>query len=332
MPSLTLTDPDMILPYDGSERESQTPSPPSTLVYLTNLNARYNAADPHAGSARPKKNFSRHRTHDEMNASRRLSDIGEEMSPAWADGFDEVVDPQDQQGPQQEEEQQQQQQQRRLGLRGSPLQRTHSPAIGNQESANVELSSSSSSTVSGRSSGEASSPQSAPEVSPNAHVVESGSKTGSGDEVKIGSELPDSSIVTSAVKGKGPGEEFSSAILSSEAERILENAKKRLTVCGDLAWQTMDAALEHSRGKLTCFAVDGGQFESRSLFGASYAFAFAVRAGQYLAHGPAPRWIVSVDFQGRSQGLDFASPVIHLIARCLEQSPFSRAQRDQFPG
>lgn len=28
----------------------------------------------------------------------------------------------------------------------------------------------------------------------------------------------------------GPGEEFSSAILSSEAERILDNAKKRLTV------------------------------------------------------------------------------------------------------
>jgi hypothetical protein len=39
--------------------------------------------------------------------------------------------------------------------------------------------------------------------------------------------------VASAAKGKGPGEEFSSAILSSEAERILENAKKRLTVCGN---------------------------------------------------------------------------------------------------
>jgi hypothetical protein len=63
--------------------------------------------------------------------------------------------------------------------------------------------------------------------------VEGGSKSGSGDGVKVGAGLPDSSIVASAAKGKGPGEEFSSAILSSEAERILENAKKRLTVCGD---------------------------------------------------------------------------------------------------
>lgn len=31
-------------------------------------------------------------------------------------------------------------------------------------------------------------------------------------------------------EGDGPGEEFSSVILSSEAERILDNAKKRLTV------------------------------------------------------------------------------------------------------
>lgn len=32
-------------------------------------------------------------------------------------------------------------------------------------------------------------------------------------------------------EGGGPGEESSSVILSSEAERILDNAKKRLTVC-----------------------------------------------------------------------------------------------------
>jgi hypothetical protein len=36
--------------------------------------------------------------------------------------------------------------------------------------------------------------------------------------------------VTSVAKEKGPDDEFSSAILESEAERILENAKKKLTV------------------------------------------------------------------------------------------------------
>ena len=46
-----------------------------------------------------------------------------------------------------------------------------------------------------------------------------------------GSSVPASNAVASAAaEGKGPGEEFSSAILSSEAERILENAKKRLNV------------------------------------------------------------------------------------------------------
>ncbi|KAJ5370442.1 uncharacterized protein N7496_006534 [Penicillium cataractarum] len=195
------------------------PPPPSQLVYLTNLNARYNAAD-HAGSARPKKNFSRHRSHDD---SRRLSDIGEEMSPARSEVFDDA------------QASQHQQQRHAQGSRGSPLPRSRSQlAISeNQDSGNAARSNSSSSTVSARSgctSGEASSPQTAPETSPNVNAVESANKNGTGDGVKTGTGLPDSSIVASAVKGKGPGEEFSSAILSSEAERILENAKKRLTL------------------------------------------------------------------------------------------------------
>jgi cell division protein FtsL len=36
--------------------------------------------------------------------------------------------------------------------------------------------------------------------------------------------------VMSIVQEKGPDDELSSAILESEAERILENAKKKLTV------------------------------------------------------------------------------------------------------
>lgn len=165
-----------------------------------------------------------------MNSSRRLSDIGEEMSPARSEGFDDVGSSQ----------QQRQQQQQKLGLRGSPLLRTQLAAAGLQDSTNLARSSSSSSTMSARSahaSGEASSPQTAPESTSKPDAVESGSNTGSGsvDGVKIATGLPDSSIVASAAKGRGPGEEFSSAILSSEAERILENAKKRLTVCGNLS-------------------------------------------------------------------------------------------------
>jgi hypothetical protein len=263
----------MILPYDGSERESQTPSPPSQLVYLTNLNARYNAADPHAGSARPKKNFSRHRAHDDVNA-RRLSDIGEEMSPARSEVFDDL------------ELSRHQQQRHMQGSRGSPLPRSQLTVSETQDSGNAARSSSSSSTVSarsGRTSGEASSPQTASETSPNANAAESAAKTGSGDEAKMGAGLPDSSIVASAVKGKGPGEDLSSAILSSEAERILENAKKRLTVRGESGHSIIGndgiGTFQWESGKLTCFTVDGGQFESRTLSGASVALAFAVFAG-----------------------------------------------------
>jgi hypothetical protein len=38
------------------------------------------------------------------------------------------------------------------------------------------------------------------------------------------------SVISTTEEG-GPADELSSVILSSEAERILENAKKRLTVC-----------------------------------------------------------------------------------------------------
>lgn len=215
----------MILPYDGSERESQTPSPPSQLVYLTNLNARYNSADLSAGSSaapgnRPKKNFSRQAwTHEEVNATRRLSDIGEELSPARVGGFDEGRDAG--------------RGQRSAG--SSPAPRGQLGATSTQtrdHKENNTTGSSSSSTVSAGSARDSSSrgvssPPSASGASPN--LAEAAKESRGGDEVKTG--LPDSSVIVSAAKGKGPGEDFSSAILSSEAERILENAKKRLTVC-----------------------------------------------------------------------------------------------------
>ncbi|KAJ5315827.1 hypothetical protein N7476_006134 [Penicillium atrosanguineum] len=205
MPSLTLTDPDMILPY-GSDRESQTPSPPSQLVYLSNLNARY-CVDAHS-NGRPKKNFSRHWANDDVN-NRRLSDIGEELSPSRLGGFDEEDSPRDQ------------------GTTSSPDTEEQLTAPETGEYAG----SSSSSTVSAGSTRastakQASSPQIATEPSPN--PAESVNKPGNGDVGKTG--LPSTVVASTAAKGKGPGDEFSSAILSSEAERILENAKKRLTL------------------------------------------------------------------------------------------------------
>ncbi|KAJ5898238.1 hypothetical protein N7504_008526, partial [Penicillium tannophilum] len=219
MPSLTLTDPDMILPYDGSERESSTPSPPSQLVYLSNLNARYNSSDPHAGSSvgssgnRAKKNFSRNAwTHEDVTPNpRRLSDIGEELSPARLGGFDEEETGQDQ------------------GL----VDMVATDAKDNAWS-------SSSSTVSAGSARprEVNSPATVREVSPVQNENAIGMSSAENEEVKkvlapdSGANLSGSpiAIATAAATGKGPGEDYATAILSSEAERILENAKKRLTL------------------------------------------------------------------------------------------------------
>lgn len=254
MPSLTLTDPDMILPYAGSERQSQTPSPPSQLVYLSNLGARYNSADPHAvssgGSARPKKNFSRSAwTHEDLStsASRRLSDIGEELSPARSVGFDEQEDEaQGQYGQYQGQHQFQHQGQGQYAGYGdraaAPQQGLTSWPDADSNEINDNASSSSSTVSAGSTrarnvpskSHEATSSQSQDQarlaVPVQGQEPEPDHAQGApANEIK---GIPDNNTIASAVKGKGPGEEFSSAILSSEAERILDNAKKRLTVRG----------------------------------------------------------------------------------------------------
>ncbi|KAJ5714019.1 uncharacterized protein N7483_011200 [Penicillium malachiteum] len=218
MPSLTLTDPDMILPYDGNERESSTPSPPSQLVYLSNLNARYSAD--HASSSlgasgnRTKKKFSRQAwTHEDLNVTnpRRLSDIGEELSPARSGGFEE------------EEE----------------FEQGMTPDA--KDNAAWSSSSSTVSAGSARVSGDIASPQTVREVSPP--IQEEKQKEATNAGLNKENEKPQdimspetkaivtsSPIASAAATGKGPGEDFASAILSSEAERILENAKKRLTL------------------------------------------------------------------------------------------------------
>ncbi|CAG8110812.1 unnamed protein product [Penicillium olsonii] len=189
MPSLTLTNPDMILPFDG-ERQSQTPSPPQ-LAYLANINRQYDNAP---AIPRQKKNFSRHAwTHDDVNVSRRLSDIGEELSPARSESFDD----------------------------------TSGYAEQGQEDKENAAHSSSSSTISAGSRRASETPESG-DVSAVHEVAraQANAVVGAGPAT-----LPASSAVASAAaEGKGPGEEFTSAILSSEAERILENAKKRLNL------------------------------------------------------------------------------------------------------
>ena len=210
MPSLTLTDPDMILPYDGSERQSSTPSPPSQLVYLSNLNARYSADN---AASRPKKNFSRAWSHDDVNVTnpRRLSDIGEELSPAYSGGFEDEYE---------------------------EAQTTHSPADAAGKDNNW---SSSNSTVSAGSARQReASPQTVRGASPVQQETPSQTRDQEKENEKPGMNLaPEakalvngSPIASAAATGKASGEDFSSAILSSEAERILENAKKRLTVRG----------------------------------------------------------------------------------------------------
>jgi hypothetical protein len=50
------------------------------------------------------------------------------------------------------------------------------------------------------------------------------------EAVRIMKDSGNGRVVSTTEEG-GPGDEISSVILSGEAERILENAKKRLTVC-----------------------------------------------------------------------------------------------------
>lgn len=265
MPSLTLTDPDMILPYDGSERQSSTPSPPSQLVYLSNLNARYSSADPHGSSApRPKKNFSRHAwSNEEGTSSRRLSDIGEELSPARIGGF-EVGSIQ---SPDQV-------------LASSPLLPEQ---LGTPETKEHAAWSSSNSTISAgsrRPSRDVTSPQNVNNANIAPHAPVEPAPEPSENETKPG--MPDGNVLASAAKGKGPGDEFSSAILSSEAERILDNAKQRLTVRGD------PHTPRRGRAMLTILIANGRQSQPRAFVGASHALALALGPGQHPAHGPIP--------------------------------------------
>lgn len=99
----------------------------------------------------------------------------------------------------------------------------------------------------------------------------------------------------------GPGEEFSSAILSSEAERILDNAKKRLTVRSSKGWYDMADRLAH-----------GGQSLQGSFLSATDAVAVTVAfsvswSPAFGARSTGGRTL-PIDIPQRSQGLCGPSP------------------------
>ncbi|PLB43895.1 hypothetical protein P170DRAFT_430901 [Aspergillus steynii IBT 23096] len=228
-PSPTLSNPDMILPFDGNERESSTPSPPFNLPSLSHLQSFYGprtASTDFAGDStrngtyapvyRPqKKGFPRHTwLHEGHEASRRLSDIGEEDTPSPASylgGFSKNAHV----------------------VTSSPV--PYRVAEDNENKDAGAWSSSSSSTISatsetssegtkGRAQGQSVVSQEVDSMNNDQlrqtiRAIETGTN---GDPSRL-------SVVSTTEEGS-PADELSSVILSSEAERILENAKKRLTL------------------------------------------------------------------------------------------------------
>jgi hypothetical protein len=212
-PSPTLTNPDMILPFDG-ERESCTPSPPFHLPSTSDIPMLHGGqqlppnyrsginyggeSDSHIGVAlsmpgrppRPKWTYEGHAP------GRPLSDIGEEevqSSPPLSRGSDW----------------------------------TSVTAYGQEEHRDAleSCSSGSSSTISAH-SGQAKWNEQGNHNNVDISEDKRNSFVGHGSV-----EAARASAIAALVSGGSHPEESSSVILSSEAERILENAKRRLTVC-----------------------------------------------------------------------------------------------------
>lgn len=267
-PSPTLSNPDMILPLNEGERESQTPSPPFNLPSLSHLQAFYGSGGANASSLLPPDYTAEHYNNNNTNyynynntnhsnyymatggapigvayslansnsrappkkafnkrhSAHRLSDIGEEEGPmppprsssrtmgrfpvnAPAAGQDW----------------------RELASSSRAMENGNnnrvSDASGGSGSGTGTRSSSSSSTASGKT--EVPVQQSQQQQQPQQQGEEGTSEqkgtvaSGKGHGLHVG--------VNDMVR-QGPGDELSSVILSSEAERILDNAKKRLTV------------------------------------------------------------------------------------------------------
>ncbi|KAL4774950.1 hypothetical protein BDW60DRAFT_226645 [Aspergillus nidulans var. acristatus] len=226
-PSPTLSNPDMILPFDDTERENSTPSPPFNLPSLSHLQSfyesrtnrtnGYNNLDPTRTSA-PRTHKQAFPRHTWMNeglhdaSSRRLSAIGEEDTTSpYRSG---------------------------RNSQGSAVER-HSRVLDSPvsmsekgDSAGVESrahSSSSSSTISG-----ASETSSWDETKARADYVSAKELRGSREDRRAApapsNSAQSSSNAPTANEKDVPDEDLSAIILESEAERILENAKRRLSL------------------------------------------------------------------------------------------------------
>ncbi|KAL4952608.1 hypothetical protein BDW69DRAFT_19254 [Aspergillus filifer] len=227
-PSPTLSNPDMILPFDNNERENSTPSPPFNLPSLSHLQSFYesrtnysnpnghNNLDPTRNNVprAQKKAFPRHTWMHEGHdaASRRLSDIGEEDAASIY---------------------------RNSVLRNSQVSGTsrgsrvlESPAeIHESDAENRAHSSSSNSTISGAS--ETSSWDGTKGRAPDYVAVQDSRGSRSERERRVAPGQGQSSAnapAPAANEEGGPDEDLSAVILESEAERILENAKRRLSL------------------------------------------------------------------------------------------------------
>ncbi|OOG01047.1 hypothetical protein ASPCADRAFT_126049 [Aspergillus carbonarius ITEM 5010] len=224
-PSPTLSNPDMILPFDRNERDSSTPSPPFNLPPLSSLQSFYenrtasdDVGDQARGIAlsygtRPQKTSFSRRTWltESQDASRRLSDIGEEDSISSSPAHSRMLQFMSQAG----------------RMTGSPVSQRETADAEARELA--AWSSSSSSTISGASDSSQDATKDRQEsrgVAQNPHQVPAGVRSAIDNLEGNGST---SSLMATTEEG-GSGVELSSAVLSTEAERILENAKKRLTL------------------------------------------------------------------------------------------------------
>jgi hypothetical protein len=207
-PSPTLTNPDMILPFED-ERQSSTPSPPFQLTPKTqeiqsNDSSEQIYSNPNIGIAvsvargPPRSQWA----YEGHVPGRPLSDIGEEEAPSLPP--------------------------RATWTGGAPYsQNKH-----NDDSDSGSCSSDTSSTISVKSNHRNSPRDPIASGSGNRSArqsIEHVQNSVSQNEFLESVQGPHSMVDTG--RERPPGEESSSAILSSEAERILENAKKRLSVC-----------------------------------------------------------------------------------------------------
>lgn len=192
-PSPTLTNPDMILPVDENEREVSTPSPPFRLPSLSPLQALY--------WNQPQQHFANELSAEEDGGGGSGGDTNVGVAVPLSSG---------------------------RPLRNGYSRHASSwakPDFSRRLSDIGEEDSSSGGALSYT-------PSRGSQVVDGSGFSGRSSAVFSGPIVRASDERLQPADYTEFRDGTpGPVEEFPSAILSSEAERILENAKKRLTVC-----------------------------------------------------------------------------------------------------